>query len=213
MGQVQGQVGNPVGASASQPAGSQPTFLAGGSGELVDSALHGKWYQAAKGGGVFQASVMAAFTIPVNAATLASTFCLINPLGSNRVVELIDVDFGSVSATEVVCDVALVYQATPGGVTGLSSLTAGTIRSMQLGSGAPASTSVCTFYTAATHTGTPTPIQPIFDVTATAVGISQTHYDFDGKMLLYPGAIIDLATITAALTNAIASMRWAEWPI
>ena len=213
MSTIQGIVGNPVSQTASLPAGSQPTALQGGAGELVETQLHGKWYESSKFGGTFIAAVAAAFTIPVNAATLAGTFTLINPLGSGKVVELIDADFSSVNATEVVNAIQLAFQLTPGGVTGLSSLTAGTIRSGQLGTSAPASTSVCTFYTAATHTGTPTIYQTLWDVTATAAGISQTHYEFDGKILLYPGTIIDLVTSTGALTNAVANLRWAEWGI
>lgn len=213
MGTTNTTVGSPGSATASYSAGATPALMSGQLGELISSPLHGRWYEATKAGVVFNAAAVAAITIPLNAAALVGTFTLINPLGSNHVLELIDADFGSVSATEVVSDVSLAFQLTPGGVTGLSGLTAGTIRPMTFGTSGPASTSVCTYYTAATHTGTPTIIQPIFDVTATAVGIVSTHYDFDGKIIIYPGTILDFVCITAALTNAVAALRWAEWPV
>lgn len=191
--------------------GSQPASLAvGPSAELIVSDLHGAWYEIAKAGFVFMAAVTAAATLPVNAATLASVFCIINPTGSGKNLELIDADFASVNATEVVNAIQLVYQTTPGGVTGLSSLTAGTIHSGIIGATA---NSVATFYTAATHTGTPTVYQTLWDVTATAAGISNTHYNFNGSLIVPPGTIIDLATSTGALTNWVGNVRWAEWPI
>jgi hypothetical protein len=201
-----------VGAQTTQlPAGSTPTESQGGYGEQLMSELHGKWYTAARGGLVFTAAATAAITLPVTSAALVSKFCLINPLGSNKVMELIDADFGSVSATEVVNSIQLVYQTTPGGVTGLASTTAGTILSSMLGSAAPASTSIGTYYTAATHTGTPVVYGGLWDVSATAAGVSSTHYEFDGKVLLYPGCIIDLVASTAALTSFVGQIRWAEF--
>lgn len=193
------------------PAGSTPTQSAGGYGEELVAELHGKWYTAARGGLVFIAAATAAITLPLTSAALVSKFCLINPLGSGKVMELIDADFASVSATEVVNAIQLVFQTTPGGVTGLSGLTAGSILSSMLGSSAPASTSIGTYYTAAVHTGTPTVYQTVWDVSATAVGVSSTHYEFDGKVLLYPGCIVDLVASTAALTNFVGQLRWAEF--
>src|SRR5271156_1759710 len=113
-----------VGAVTTQlPAGSTPTQISGGYGEEIVTELHGKGYTAARGGLVFIAAATAAITLPLNSAALVSKFSLINPLGSGKVMELIDADFASVSATEVVNAIQLVYQTTPGGVTGLASTT------------------------------------------------------------------------------------------
>jgi|SRR5580658_5873326 hypothetical protein len=211
MAQTQGVVIAPGSVVSQQQAGQNPVESQGGYGEQIVSELHGKWYTATRGGLVFTAAATAAITLPITSAALVSKFCLINPLGSGKVMELIDADFASVSATEVVNAIQLVYQTTPGGVTGLASTTAGTILSSMLGSSAPASTSVATYYVAATHTGTPVVYGSLWDVSATAAGISSTHYEFDGKILVYPGCIIDLATSTAGLTNWVGQLRWAEF--
>ena len=186
-------------------------FLQGKAGELITSELRGKYFTAAYRGQVFTTSVPAAstLTIPTTLASLASKYCLVNPAGSGKVMELIRTDFYIASATEVVN--VLGWTKSTLVTAGLGTLTAGVINSTLLNG--PAQTNVGVFYTAATHTDTPVWCKSLVGVNATAVGLFVDSFIYDGTFLLYPGNCIDLVASTGAQANSLVDTVWAEFPI
>jgi len=200
-----------IGAPGSTADGQNPIGLMGRSGELIDTKLHGDYYTANYRGRIFIATtVVAGVTLPVQAASLASKFCIVNPVSSSVNLELIDFDWGVQSATEVVNAIQLYYQTGAAAITGLGSLTAGTILPGTISGGGNPS---AIYYTAATHTGTPAPYKQLGMINATANGIPVSHYDFNGKVIVPPGGIIDVAASVGAQANFVCSLTWAEWPI
>ena len=98
-----GSVNNP--ASIQNSDGGPAPLIVDHNGAAITRALGGKRYAAAARGNVYTAgSVIAGVTLigPIAGTTLASTAGLINPAGSNRLVELI-----SVSVSTLTIDVAL----------------------------------------------------------------------------------------------------------
>ena len=184
----------------------------GRSRETLVTELHGKFYAAVKSGRCFIAA-QTGITIPLNAAALVSVFSLWNPMGSGVDMELIDADVWTVSATEVVNDVALYYQAAVGSAIAVPG-TLTKANPVNLYPVAAPGTNQVQYYTALTHVGTPSLLHPLVDIQATASGIAGSgHYEFDGKLLIPPGTVISLATTTGAEASAGASIKWAEWPV
>src|SRR5438105_820133 len=105
-----GLIQNPT--STSTQDGQEATPNLGRQNEQLMSELHGKWYVASYRGAVFSANVTAK-TVPVIASGLVSVFGLYNPVGSGKVLELIDFDLGLVLATTVVDTVGLYWQGSP----------------------------------------------------------------------------------------------------
>lgn len=174
---------------------------------LVVTNKSGLYAEDCSRGMVFSASA-AAFTMPVNANNLASKFTLLNPLNSGIVLELIDADISTVVATTVVDAVGLYGMASPG----LGTLTAAPTLNNLLGY--PSGLGI--FYSAATFTGTPTLAQLLGGWGAiTDGGLNNVHYDFNGKVMVPPGAAVALAMTTAPSTASgiTASMSWIERPL
>lgn len=178
------------------------------SGLIVQSE---KYAELALRGKTFSVSV-AAVTLPVNANNLASVCSLYNPPGSGVFLDIISVDVHAVLATTVVDIAALYFQ-----VAGPAQLATFTTRSTaiqngRLGEGVPANAQ---FYTALTHSGTPTLAALIGGWGAVTDGSSgEGHREFKGQLLLPPGGILSLAMTTAASTASgiTAEIRWAETP-
>lgn len=181
-------------------------------GDKLVSDAHGQYFNACFNQKVFNFSVAAA-TIPVNASNLVSKFTIVNPVGSGSVLELISCDAAAVLATTVVDGLGLYFQSGQTAITGLGTLTAGTVQPGYIGSSA---SSVVTAYTAATHTGTPT-LHTLMHtwaaVTSTAQNINT--YNFNGKVLVPPGTVIAIATTTTVWTTSglTLSLCWAEHPV
>lgn len=209
MTQISGQVAAIPNTSIADST-STANFLQGKAGEMITSELRGKYYTAAYRGQVFTTSVPAAtaLTIPTTLATLASKFCIVNPAGSGKVMELVRLDYFCNSATEVVNTLGLTKSTLT--TAALSSLTAGVINSTLIGSGSVPSG---IFYNAATHADTPVWYKSLIAINATAVGLFQDSYVFDGTFLLYPGNCIDLVASLGAQANSIPDLVWAEFPL
>lgn len=211
---IQGVVGFPS-ASSNQATGMNATLPQDQQGAAMVTEVHGKFYVATKGTqNVYIASLglqSGAATIPANAASLASKFCLVNPVGSNRVLELISLDLNLI-ATATAAAFGLVYQSGASNIAGLGTLTAAAIQSAYVGGGA---NSVCNFYSAATHTGTPSVLIVTHAQQSTsALQLGTNLYTFDGKIIVPPGTVIDLAGSAAGPTSgALPSLVWAEWPV
>lgn len=185
--------------------GQNAAILQGKSGELIDSALHGKYYTASYRNRMFATGVLiAGVTIPVNTTT-APTFTLFNPLGSGVNVELISLDIGwPAAATTVV--------ATLLGTTSVqtpTSVTAGSTYCMNVGGSGVAQAKL---YTAATIVAS-TQHHPLLQVTSTVDAMTASHYDFDGKFLLAPGSLMTLTSTPVQTGVAQPVMDFAEWPL
>lgn len=183
----------------------------GKAGEMLASELHGKYYTAGYRGTTFGFSVAAA-TLPVNAASLASKMTLYNPPGSGKNLELIHLDWSYVLATTAVNGVGVYYSTVAQTAAGTFT-TATTSQALNLA--APVG-SVAIPYSAYTASGTPVLIALCGytgAVTSTAANVNQ--YMFDGKVIVPPGYSIHVAMTTAASTGSgfTGMISWAEWPI
>ncbi len=190
------------------------TVTSGRHGDSLVSEVHGKYGAAAQRGNVFYMStVIAGVALPVNATNLVSKFTLYNPVGSIKVVELIEFTMGVDSATEVVNGIAIGWLSAVS-VTGVPTSLTATVNgpaSTLLGSGLSAS---CRGYTAATLVNAAVlPVYPLgLNADATAVGRSGNYsYNFDGKFWLPPDSLVTFCTTVAAATAMPLGLTWAEW--
>lgn len=181
----------------------------GDDGSLV---MTERYAELAARGLVYHASVTAV-TLPVNAATLASKFGLYNPPGSGKMLELIECEAHAVLATTVV-DALGLYYSNGTNATGATFTTQAQsqLESSRAGEGAG---SVCRFYSAVTHVGTPALLDIIGGWGAvTDSGASPIRKEWDGKIQVPPGTLLALAMTTAAWTGSgfTGLLRWAEVP-
>jgi hypothetical protein len=193
------------------------TIQLGRSGEQLVTETHGKWYTANYGNKVFiAATAVAGTTIPVQATNLVSTFTLLNPLGSNVNLELIDYNLGVTNATTVVGDVSLYYQTGVGSSNAaLTSTTSLTIRPAVLGG---PGTSLANAYSAATFTNTVgTNFFRIYTLgsfgAVTTNNALPIHTEFDGKIIVGPGTAITVAGSAAQTQAMTQTISWVEWPV
>lgn len=173
---------------------------------------HPRYAELAARGLVFSASA-AAVTLPVNAGTLASKFGLFNPVGSGKMLELIECEAHYVVATTVVNALGLYYSngTNATGAT-FTTLLQSSVQNQRVGEG-PAS--AAQFYSAVTHVGTPALLDLIGGWGAvTDGGATPIRKQWDGKIQVPPGTLLALAMTTAASTASgfTGVLRWAEVP-
>jgi hypothetical protein len=177
----------------------------GRSGEQIVTEYHGKYYPSAYAGNTFSFSVNAT-TLPVNAATLASKFAVVNPVGSGKNLELIRLDWAYAVATTVVNGIG-VYSSPTGAATLTTPGTA-----VALNFSAPTG-AVAVPYSAITAVGTPTQVALVGytgAITSTAADVNT--YNFDGAIIVPPGYTVHIATTVAATTASgfSGTLTWAE---
>jgi hypothetical protein len=215
---IQVQVNSPS-ALASLSANTNPSVLGGRAAELIVAELHSPLYTAAYNGFVnWVTTATGGTTIPVQAASLASTFTVWNPLGSGKNLELIGYSAAFVTATTVVSDVSLYFQTGVGGgsVAVPTNLTALTIRNGLLGGGIA---SVASAYSVATLVGAIVKGPTLFAPTTTqsvaggSTGPSLFNYQFRGEIIVPPGTLVTTAGNAAQSSAATQTLYWAEWPI
>jgi hypothetical protein len=208
---AQGLTINP--ATTNVPDGQDVTPALGKQGETLTSPLHGPQYAGAMRGNVFN-FVKQTQTIPTIASGLVNTFALYNPSTSNKVAELIDFDLGLIAGAPVINVIGLYWQGAP--VSGQATFTTPAVFGTNVFGGSPArGQPVIQAYTGLTHlTGTtPVRIAVLFSENTTSVIVAGSlHYEFKGKVVLYPGDIVGVATSTGAQTTAALGISWAEWP-
>jgi hypothetical protein len=181
----------------------------GPSGDSWVSELHGKWYSAARLGRVFlSASLIAGVTIPVNTAT-AATFLIANPVGSQVNLELISLGIGWPAADAPVVGTILgtVSAQTPTSVTAI----ANPILQMPLNGGGGWAR-VGQVYTAATVVASTAHI-PLINLGLVTVPGGQVYTDFDGKIILGPGEIMQLTSTPVQTAAAMPCLIWAEYNV
>lgn len=209
----EGLVQNP--ASSTTGDGQTGDIALGKQNEQLVAEAHGQWYNAAMRGCLFTFNVTA-ITVKLVASGLVSTFSLYNPLGSNKVLELVDFDFGLLTGTAVIDVLGLYWQGAPGS-SGSTFTTAGVFGTNFFGGSPGRGQPVGVPYSALTHVGLSTTarvaILNSWNAAANVIG-TPIHYDFNGKVVLYPGDLVSLAASTTILTaiTSDAAIRWAEWP-
>lgn len=192
------------------PATGSIQAIAGAEGDQIVSELHGKWYYRAKSLQSFIGSTAIAGTIiPVNAASLVSTFSLYNPIGSGVNLELIRYRLGLAgTTTAVIGNVGLAFQTTYALVT----QNLGGITSTLLG-GSTSQKGI--IHVKNKCTGTPSFLETLglsFGTTGANPGPVAASVEFDGSILVPPGAAV-MTVANAAQTQAMAqSITWAEIP-
>jgi hypothetical protein len=209
---LNGQVYNPL--AASQVDGSEPRVPQGRKGEFLFSELMGKYANLVERGVVFLGSTLAAgTTIPINAASLVSTFTLWNPWGSGKNIHVLDYDLGLTTGVTVVGSLLLHYQTGVGGATLAPTAQTPLVPvNALLGGGV---NPVGKLLSAGTLTGTPTILQPLginFGTAAGNPGPDMCHVDFDGKLILAPGALITVTSSAAQTAPMIQKFAYAELP-
>lgn len=188
----------------------------GQEGDLIVSQLRGKYAEMALRGNVFCASTLAAgIVVPFIAATLVSKFTLVNPAGSNKLVELIDINVLQVPGSALITGLGVAFQgplAATGGYPGTLTVSTGAHASTRVGDGrAPP----CVHYSAATHTNAAianlTPVIWLFNNVATTIITQQNvNYQFDGRFLMPPDTAMCLVnSITGTQSAAAISVTYA----
>lgn len=186
---------------------------AGKQNEQLVSAIHGPWYYAGVRACSFSFNVTAV-TVPVIAATLASVFSLYNPVGSGKILELIDLDAGNLGAT-VIDVLGLYWQGSPA-ADKATFTTPSVFGTNHFGASPGRGTAVGVPFRALTHSGTPARIAVLNSQNTTSVVTgTPIHFDFNGKVVLYPGDVVSVASSTGAMTASSTdlSIRWAEWNV
>jgi len=208
-----GLIQNP--ALLNSPDGQDGQMNLGKQNEQLVAEIHGPQYAAALRGNLFTAN-RTAVTTPVIASGLVSVFSLYNPPNSGKVLELIDMDVGLLSATTVIDVLGLYWQGAP--VSGQATFTTPGVFGTNVFGGAPGKGGPSgIFYSALTHLSGTTPVRieiiNSWNTTSVANGIP-VHYEFKGKRVLFPGDLISAAMSTGAWTSSVMDLgiSWAEWP-
>lgn len=183
--------------------------------EQLVSEIHGIQYTASLRGNLFKAN-RTAVTVPVIASGLVSVFSLYNPPNSGKVLELIDFDYGQLSATTVINVLGLYWQGAP--VSGQATFTTPGVFGTNVFGGNPSRSGASgIFYSAVTHLTGSTPVRIeilMSQNTTTALTSGPGHYEFKGKTVLFPGDLVSVAASTGAFTSSVTDLglSWAEWP-
>lgn len=182
--------------------------------EQLVAEIHGPWYTSAIRSSLFTFNVTAK-TVGVISAAYVSVFALYNPASSGKVAELVDFDLGLLSGTTVINVLGLYWQGAP--VSGSATFTTPSVFGTNHFGGIPGKGGNSVLpYTALTHSGTPVRVAVLNSWNSTTVIVgAPVHYDFNGKVLLYPGDLISAAMSTAAsqATSVDMAIRWAEWQL
>lgn len=192
--------------------GQQGTMNLGKQNEQLMAEIHGPWFTSAIRGNLFNFNVTA-ITVNKISAAFVSTFALYNPASSGKIAEIVDMDFGLLSATTLADVFGVYWQGAP--ASSAATFTTPSVFGTNTFGGAPgkAGNSVIP-YTALTHSGTPARVSILnsFNSSGFVLG-TPVHYDYNGKLLLYPGDLISVATSTTVWTASAVDMsiRWAEW--
>jgi hypothetical protein len=211
---TQGQVG-PLTATASIGSGTLTPTRLGNMGDAIVSELHGRYYEANYRRNKFYGSNNATPTVTtVGLATTYTGLVLFNPAGSTVNLVLDKVGYSFLVAFAAASTIGLMVGYSAAGIVTFSA------------SGAPASSSFIGVGAAgqgrtalsATLVGTPV-VHSIFGqgltgAITTAPAIQNTIYDFEGSVILPPGAYAAIYTSTASgAASLAASFQWEEVPL
>jgi hypothetical protein len=210
-----------VGAPSTPYTDGQPYQLRQGRmGELIVTDFRGKYAEANSRGMLFHAcTAIAGVTLPIITST-TQTYALWNPPGSGRVVELVAIELGYLSAAEVPGNLCISVLGFTGPLTAtggvpISAATGNTPISGQYGGSGPTPKSqwlsaiTCSALTLTRTLG-------LSYETALAASTNAPFYQaylFDGKDLLFPGQVMFLGGSVAAFAGAcIVNTTFVEHP-
>ena len=203
---------------------------AGDEGQLIVDQMHGKYYQANQKYGIFSSSpTPLGLAIPIYTATaLAGGMPLWNPAGSGVKCVLVKVQIARASGTAAVNHFGLMARNDMGSVIGTGQqVTAfaatvpingklGLVNSIAGTGGGPTSR------VKSSRAGTVTVTAGVaaewvetlggsgVEADATANGISVINHDFDGRLEVYPGTMVWVASVLASVALYGTSLSWYE---
>ena len=180
--------------------------MSGEGSQLVDTN-GGQWLNRNYDGKVHFFTV-AAVTVPVNANNLVSVCGIYNPPSSGKLLEIIDTSIGAATATTVVHE--FVWVSSSVALSAAATFTTlGTARSGRMQD--PAS-SVARVYTAVTHSGTPNVEAKIASFNKVTADQGLPIREFKGTLLIPPGVLASICTLTAASAAASTNLAftWAD---
>ena len=206
---------------------------AGNEGQFIVDQMHGKYYQANQKYSVFShAPTPLGLAIPIYTATaLAGAMPIWNPIGSGVKVVLAKCHISRVSGTAAVNNFGLYARNGVGSVIGTGQqITAfaetvpingqlGLVNSVAGTGGGP--TSKVKSSRAGTVTVTAGVAAELVEALggsgveadATANGISWINHDFDGRLEVYPGTMVWVASVLASVALYNTQISWYEVPI
>lgn len=176
-------------------------------GELVAVDAHGRYYEACSRGNVFIGANTAVQATSTSNAT-ATGLILTNPLGSGKMLSIIDITVGVGAAVAAAFEVGLFanINTLAAAVTQTTPITP---RCALLGS---ANAPVGLLASAATLPATPTHIKALLAsgwVTATAQSIEIMQHDIAGSIILLPNTAVSIQSVLGTQT-IVASITWEE---
>lgn len=187
--------------------GSVNAARAAKTGELVSVDAHGRYYEACSRGSVFIGANTAAQASSTGSLT-ATGLILTNPLGSGKMLSIIDITVGVGAVVAAAFEVGLFANINTVAVA-VTQTTPITPRCALLGStNAP----VGLLASAATLPATPTHIKALLAsgwVTATAQSIEIMQHDIAGSIILLPNTAISIQSVVGT-QSIIASISWEE---
>ncbi len=197
--------------TTSSPDSTNANVALGRGTEVLTAEIHGKYFSAAARGSLFSFN-QTAVKIPLQTSTMTSLCSLYNPIGSNKLLELVFFDMGIVLPITVV-DTTGLYIASPvltakGTFTTAGTAQPGLLNSGFVGVGVP--------YTSYTHNGAVTRWMSLAMFGAVNTATNQmAHYQFDGRAIIPPGSIVSVANATAASssTDRDIDVSWLETTI
>lgn len=180
----------------------------GRSGEQIVTELHGKYFEQAWRGNLYHASIPLA-GVALVASGVTAGFALYNPIGSGKLMSLIEVRLGLVSGTLVVGTIMHGVNTNPTAVavTGVTPLTP--VSGLIGASGNPVGKAFAT----ATLPVAPTPLRPLaIKYPSAAASAPAVVSDLiDGQIVLSPGTSWCLFVVGADTTPLeLGSVSWEE---
>ena len=210
---------------------------AGDEGQLIVDQMHGKYYQANQKYGVFSHSVTPlGLALPIYTATALGSSAISglpiwNPIGSTVKCVLVKAQIARASGTAAVSTFGLMARngcganiATGAQITAFAETIPingklGLVNSVSGSGGGPTSK------VKSSRAGTVTMSAGVaaewvetlgatgVEADATANGISLVNHDFDGRIEVYPGTMVWLASVLATVALYTMTFSWYEVPI
>ena len=169
---------------------------------------HGKYYEAARKGRLFNAASLTAGIALIVSATTGNHPTLWNPLGSRRVLSIRRLDLAYVSGTNAPGSLAWNITEDAGGqvATGAPILTFTEVAVTNAMAGGPVDSKAkwapaINTYTAAPAYYRPTSLSLLTGAAATAVAPFPLFEEYDGNLLIMPGTALSLVTVQATTTS------------
>lgn len=190
--------------------GSEQSFRQGRNGEQIMGELHGRYYEQAFRGNIFSVASQAVATTTVGLATTYTGLALSNPVGSPVNVVLLKATMmqSVIQATQPEAyAVAFGFSA----ATNVTHTTPATPQPTRIGSGSSAY--------AKADTSATLPVAPVYGafITNTAAATQNAsggNLDFEGSVVLLPGAYACWATpAQASVAGLWFSFMWEEVPV